>query len=577
MSTTRTMRRSMLPFIRAALVVLAAAAVVASGQPAHAQSAVTQTRHNLAPSGPGAVKAADASGVCVYCHTPHDASPSRGLWNRLLPPVTYRIYTSSTTKARIDQPTGSSRLCLSCHDGVLALGSLRASPRRPRAAVGLLKGEALIGTDLSDDHPVSFVYDTAVAAAHGGLADPASLPATVRLDDSRQMQCTSCHDPHEDRRADFLRRDDLFGSLCITCHRIAPWRASTHATSTASWNGNGTKPWPRGGYATVAQNACRSCHRPHAAGHGERLLAQPSESANCLVCHAGNVAAQRLDNEFLKPFRHPVESSEWVHDPNENASVAPRHVTCVDCHNPHAVNSTPAVPPAASGRLKGVPGLTLGGSMVREATFEYEVCLKCHGAREPSMPGIIRQSNTRNIRLKIDSGNRSYHALAAGGRSPAVPGLKPEYSSSSILMCTSCHNSDDWTPAGSAPRGPHGSRFEAILERRYLTSDPNPESSQAYDLCYKCHNRDFLINDQAATFPHRRHVVDKQAPCAVCHDPHGSKQAEHLVDFMMRDRNGKAVVTPSAARGRIEFVSLGAGHGQCWLQCHGVNHEPKSY
>ena len=569
--------RGAFAILRVVLVVLTVLTAAASVRPVHAQSAVAQTRHNLAPSGPGGVRATEPSGVCVYCHTPHNASPTRGLWNQRVPPVTYRIYTSTTTKARIDQPTGSSRLCLSCHDGVLALGNLRASPRRSRTALGHLKGETVLGTDLSDDHPISFVYDSAVVAAHGGLADPSSLPSTVRLDDTRQMQCTTCHDPHEDRRTDFLRLDDRFGSLCTTCHRIADWRASTHATSPASWNGAGANPWPKDGYTTVAENACRSCHRPHAAGHGERLLAQPSESANCLVCHGGNVARQRLDNELLKPFRHAVESNEWAHDPKENPSFAPRHVACVDCHNPHAVNSTPAIAPGVSGRLKGVSGATLGGSFVLEATFDYEVCLKCHGAREPATPGIIRQSNTRNIRLKIDPGNRSIHPLAAAGKNPTARGLKPEYTASSMITCTSCHNSDDWTPTGSAPRGPHGSRFEPILERQYLTNDANPESAQAYDLCYKCHDRDFLINDQAGTFPHRRHVVDKQAPCAVCHDAHGSKQGEHLVDFMVRDRTGRSVVTPSTSQRRMEFVSLGTGHGQCWLQCHGVNHEPKSY
>lgn len=566
------MRSAIRTFMLAATAV--AAAVVCTA--AFAQGDVAHTRHNLAPSGPGTVRATESSGVCVYCHTPHNANPTRGLWNRQLPAVTYRVYSSTTTKARITQPTGSSRLCLSCHDGVLALGNLRASPRRSGAGLGLLRGPSVIGTDLSDDHPISFVYDSALAA-HGGLADPASLPSTVPLDDTRQMQCTTCHDAHEARRPRFLRMEERGGSLCITCHRIGGWSASGHATSPATWNGVGSSPWPAQAFATVAENGCLSCHRPHAAGHGERLLAQPTESGNCLVCHAGNVASRNVENEFLKPFRHPIDSAQWVHDPAENPAVAPRHVACVDCHNPHASTSTSGSAPILPGSLKGVPGMALGGSLVAEATFEYEVCFKCHGAREPVTPGMVRQGGTRNIRLRIDPGNRSYHPVAAAGKNPSVGSLKPQYNASSLISCTSCHNSDDWTPAGRSPRGPHGSRFEPILGREYLTNDPIPESPQAYDLCYQCHNRDFLLGDRAGTFPHRLHVVDRQAPCAVCHDPHGSRDGEHLVDFMTRDRTGKPVVTPSVAQRRLEYTAPGGGHGQCYLQCHGVNHEPKSY
>ncbi len=556
---------------------LAAGAALMMSTVARAQSEVARTKHNLAPGGPGEVRAAGPSGVCVFCHTPHNASPTRGLWNHELPAVTYQIYASSTSKARINQPTGSSRLCLSCHDGVLALGNLRASPPDSASALGRLKGSAVLGTDLSNDHPVSFVYDGALALSRADLADPGALPPSVRLDESRQLQCTTCHDAHEDRRADFLRMDNRSGAMCLACHRPRGWSGSSHATSTAAWNGSGTNPWPKVAYPTVAENACLSCHRSHAASHPQRLLAQGAEPANCTICHGGTVASTNIENEFLKPFRHPIESNQWVHEPSENPALAQRHVACADCHNPHATTSVPGVAPAVSGRLRGVSGVALGGSLVAEASFEYEVCSKCHGMTEPLTPGIVRQSGTRNIRLKIDPSNRSYHPIAAAGVSATLPGLKPEFSPSSIISCTSCHNSDDWTASGRSPRGPHGSRFEPILERQYVASDPSPESPQSYDLCYKCHNRDFLINDQAGTFPHRRHVVDRQTPCAACHDAHGSRQGEHLIDFMIRDRTGNPVVTPSAAQRRTEFTSLGRGHGQCYLQCHGVNHEPKAY
>jgi len=252
-------------------------------------------------------------------------------------------------------------------------------------------------------------------------------------------------------------------------------------------------------------------------------------------------------------------------------------VACPDCHNPHAVTSFPGVAPAISGRLLGVKGVTLGGSTVTEATYEYEVCNKCHGLAEPQTPGISRKSGTRNVRVKIDPTNQSYHPVVAPGKNPGILGLQPAYSASSLVTCVSCHNNDDWTAAGLAPRGPHGSRYQPLLAAQYLTNDPTPESYANYTLCYQCHSEAYVSSDQAATFPHNRHTVVQQAPCAACHDPHGSRDNAHLIDFMLRDRTGKVVVTPSAVQARLEYTPLGAGHGQCYLQCHGVNHEPLAY
>ena len=560
--------------LMASLLILAA--LVAMSVPTWAQTQIARTKHNLTASGPGTVRTAEPTGVCIFCHTPHNANPTRGLWNRELPGVSYQLYASSTLKAQLNQPTGSSRLCLSCHDGILSLGNLRVPPDGAPLALGPLSGSTVLGTDLSDDHPVSFVYDSALALGRGGLADPLTLPSTIRLDDTRQLQCTSCHDPHEDRRQKFLRVDSRYGALCTACHRPNHWTGSTHATSTATWNGTGTNPWPAGAYPTVAENACLSCHRPHAAGHPQRLLAQGMEPAVCTVCHGATVAARNLEAEFLKPFHHPIESSQWVHAPNENPAIMQRHVACMDCHNPHAVISAPGSPPAVSGRQQGVAGVTLGGSSVPEASFGYEVCFKCHGVREPTTAGIVRQDGTRNIRLKIDTINPSYHPVAAPGRNPAILGLEPGYTASSIIACTGCHNNDDWSAAGTSPAGPHGSRYEPILEREYQANDPTSESLQNYALCYKCHNRNFLTDDRARTFLHNKHVVDKQAPCAACHDAHGSRQNAHLINFMLRDRTGKTVVSPNS-NGRMEYRSLGAGRGQCYLRCHGKDHNPLSY
>lgn len=547
--------------------------------PVAAQTEIAKTVHNLTPEGPGQLRETRPTGLCVFCHTPHNANPSRALWNRELPAVTYQLYSSSTLQAVLDQPTGSSRLCLSCHDGILALGNLRVPPPGEKLKLGPLTGSSDLGTDLSDDHPVSFVYDQALAIKRGDLVDPASLPTTVRLDTGKQVQCTSCHDPHEDRRPKFLRMSNLDGALCLSCHRPPQWNGSAHASSGATWNTTGLNPWPAGAAATVAANACLNCHRSHSAGHGPRLLAWGIEADNCNVCHGGTVAARDVAGEFAnggKYSRHPIDTGPWTHDPRENPASMPRHVTCADCHNAHAADSSPALPPLVTGRLKGVPGVSADGSPLREATREYEVCNKCHGFTEPNTLGIARAESTRIVRIKIDPANRSYHPLAAAGRNPTIQGLMPGYTASSIIGCTDCHNNNDWTPGSVAPRGPHASRYAPILEREYVTADPTPESYANYDLCYKCHDRNALVTEQPQGFPHAKHVVDKQSPCAACHDAHGSQQNAHLINFMLRDETGKEVVSANSV-GRLEYLSTGTGRGSCYLRCHGVDHNPENY
>jgi predicted CXXCH cytochrome family protein len=558
------------------LTVLGACAVL--GLPAAAGAAgVADTVHNLTATGPGGVTAPGVGELCTFCHTPHRASQTRALWNRDLPATTYNLYTSSTLEAALSQPTGASRLCLSCHDGTTALGNLRVPPATGPVTLGPLTGRASLGTDLSDDHPVSFVYDPALVLKQGQLVDPAALAKALPLDGTRQLQCTSCHDPHENRYRKFLRADDRLGALCTACHRQRNWTGSTHATSPATWNGSGANPWPGSPYPSVAENGCESCHRPHAAPRPQRLLSDAQEPAVCLACHSGSVAAKRLDTELLKPSAHPVGASSWTHDPHEDPAAMARHVACADCHNPHQATATPASPPAVPGRLRGVRGLNLAGVSVPEAQQEYEVCLKCHGVRDQTTAGVVRSDNTRNIRLKISPSNPSYHPVAAAGTHPTLGGFEPGWSAGSLVYCTDCHNNDEWTAAGTRPKGSHGSRYTPILEREYQVNDPSSESYQGYAMCYKCHNRSVLIEDRARTFPHKKHVVDKRAPCAACHDAHGSRQSIRLINFMLRDRAGKTVVSPSRSQRRLEYLSTGPGQGSCYLLCHGKNHEPGRY
>lgn len=179
-----------------------------------------------------------------------------------------------------------------------------------------------------------------------------------------------------------------------------------------------------------------------------------------------------------------------------------------------------------------------------------------------------------NVRLEFDPSNPSFHPVEAAGQNPNVPSLISPLSVSSVVYCTDCHASDN-----SSANGPHGSVYVPILKYRYETADYTTESYQAYELCYQCHERNAIVNNtsnQHAERVHGAHIVTLQTPCNVCHDPHGvqgnSTNQSHLVNF------DTSVVSQSTGPfGRLEFVDDGNFAGQCYLNCHGRNHNPRRY
>jgi len=555
---------------------LSVGAVLALAVAAPASGDVANTLHNLTPTGTGAVKNPGPVGLCTFCHTPHRAFQTRALWNRDLPTQIYTPYLSSTLIASVGQPTGSSRLCLSCHDGTVALGNVLHAPGQSIAPLPPLQGRVLLGTDLTDDHPVSFVFDDQLAASNGELVPPALLTGPVQLDRNNEVQCTSCHNPHEDRFPKFLVTDNRNAALCTTCHAKQGWAGSSHATSSATWNGSGTDPWPGSAFGNVAENGCLSCHDPHSAAEPERLLARTPNEEVCLACHNGNVATTDVDSELQKPEHHPIFETSGIHDPPENPLAMSRHAFCADCHNPHSVNNSTAQAPDPSGAQQNVRGLDLSGVPITPSTFAYEVCFKCHGVAEQVSPRVIRLDHVTNIRLETHPGNLSYHPVTAIGTNPGAITLIPPLSASSRIYCHDCHNTDEATSSSpSVPLGPHGSIHAPILEGSYPLVDFVSFDPAVYDLCFKCHDWNTLEDD--AAFVHKKHLENADAPCAACHDPHGSRGSTHLINFLRFDAAGTEVVRPSISTGRLEFQDLGTGIGRCYLTCHGEDHCPREY
>ena len=270
-------------------------------------SDVRNTKHNLSTSGIGPVKAVSESQVCVYCHTPHGATPGVApLWNRKLGATTYTPYTSSSLDANaiqgaLDQPGGSSKLCLSCHDGMLAIGNVNVlngtgSDRTQGTVAISMSGTGAggvmpagsgtttgftrnLGTDLTNDHPISVSYTNALAQRDGelrvvdanqqwppgsgtviavrGLGAKPEIPLEgTGTGGIGQVQCATCHDPHR-RETDPTKGNQKFLRLnrfqeapptptltpatdiiCITRHdknlAVGTWSYSAHANPLVS-------------------------------------------------------------------------------------------------------------------------------------------------------------------------------------------------------------------------------------------------------------------------------------------------------------------------------------------------------
>jgi hypothetical protein len=196
--------------------------------------------------------------ICLACHTPHNgatgAQQIAPLWGHDTTAATFTTYTgvagsgatagTTSMDATVLQPTGTSLLCLSCHDGTVAVDSFGGKSNGGGTVfIGTLRATADLTTDLSNDHPISFTYDAALARTDGSLFDPtvqvvttlASPSGGVRtgtidqvLLEGSKVECSSCHDVHNTftgpapaagAASNMLLKISLTNSdLCLACH-----------------------------------------------------------------------------------------------------------------------------------------------------------------------------------------------------------------------------------------------------------------------------------------------------------------------------------------------------------------------
>jgi len=185
--------------------------------------------------------------ICIACHAAHNNDTTvvgAPLWNHANSTIaSYQLYSSPTFDgtSTIGQPAASSKLCLSCHDGSVAVDSF-----------GTMTGTTFVTTEigksgnLKGDHPIGFTYDNALFVLDKSLADPATDvtigsgtqtktgPISSLLLYDGKMECASCHDAHNTFTAtappgqvndqgqpknNLIKISEVGSAICIACHK----------------------------------------------------------------------------------------------------------------------------------------------------------------------------------------------------------------------------------------------------------------------------------------------------------------------------------------------------------------------
>lgn len=519
-----------------------------------AMASVIDSKHNLSASGPGPVKATSEKQICVFCHTPHGANQSAGapLWNHALSGATYTPYFSLSMDANpLPGPPGaSSKVCLSCHDGTLAVGTVGVLGGKSPVAIamgGTGAGGVMpdgsgastgftrnLGIDLSNDHPISFNYDTTLGGVSGTDGELRTVPVTDGTTtvvgnrtaserptfplEANQVQCITCHDPHISSKLSlkFLRGNRLqkatpVGGLyiassdimCIACHDKAgtTWSNSAHsnylvADETYLDADATTREFPS--TTKVWEASCLNCHDTHTVQGSRRLLregtnsfASPKSGGNpaieqtCYQCHSPNgtsILSQisppnevpDIKTDFELAIRMPIAAQPETH--NIGGSFDDSTTAGIG----HLANGTTGRCNTALDQCgkdfmesEAVLGKTSAGGSTANRHTE---CTDCHNPHRATKNRLFNTDSAvpdaaGTHKHAIVAGDIVPHSNIASGSLRGITGVEPKYLSAEFGVEPT--NFD-------VKRGDAGTAASTLVTSAYVTRE--------YQICLKCHS-----------------------------------------------------------------------------------------
>jgi len=247
-----------------AAVALTAGSATAVFAAATAGSGIYQTAHDINFKVAGVRDVQDR--LCAFCHTPHHAYTSTDpapvgpvlaasgyapLWSHGVSTANYTPFASATFDVKggasmaNDPLIGPSRLCMSCHDGTVALDTYYGQTGTHFISNGsntYFGAQPLIELDGVKTHPIGF--DATLVNTGGANEDTHLWPNYLtnnyrgnnntvsvqsRLFQNQYFTCSTCHDVHNKlndtsasikagTQAYFLLGGQTNSALCITCH-----------------------------------------------------------------------------------------------------------------------------------------------------------------------------------------------------------------------------------------------------------------------------------------------------------------------------------------------------------------------
>lgn len=563
-----------------ALLVLFAAVSMAGTASAARISDISNTKHNfsatVAPTETvREARAVSESQICAFCHTPHGATnePRMPLWNRTLSNATYTPYTSTSIDAiDLGQPEGKSKLCLSCHDGTLALGSVNVLNRVEFKKQGVQEdtipfqgtrsdgtipdglGESTgftrrIGTDLSNDHPISFTFDSAQAQRDGELFDPmmeshikerqhgsgppfpqaleTGVAGYLPLEDG-QVECITCHDPHirsddpNEGNIKFLRVnriqrhagpvDGQFDPendiICLACHDKDGWAGSAHANQYLTDNDHTYTPaaaelreFPRD--TKVWQAACLNCHDPHTVQGSRRILREgvdgPTAVSNGAKFKQGGDhaieevcwACHSADGGVLQ--RQGVVPGNQVPQIKEDFTTLPIHMPLqsADQRAGREVHSIGTGNDGSEGRTRGQDFVEDPVKMGKgNLNNRHAECTDCHNPHRVAKTRLATADNTlANIPHISDAGTHPHteEQLIANGSINNGQAIHTNLASGVLRGITGVEPVYGSPAFGSDPVAFELKRGDPSANGNRTDVDA-PHVTREYQVCLKCHS-----------------------------------------------------------------------------------------
>jgi len=268
------------------------------------------------------------------------------------------------------------------------------------------------------------------------------------VENSGDVECTNCHNPHLNTDDDKIVNPDdtssLYGALdsnfCLKCHDGSkPASVGGSPANQSSYTSSAHK--------VTALKDCDDCHHYHGTANANMLISSATEETYCYTadsdCHGTGDTAD-VQTDFAKSTKHPVATDK---------------VECTNCHNPHiSTDAAPLVDPNNTSTSYGA--------------VDDAFCFRCHDGDPPESVN----GNPLNIWAE-------YQAQDTIVTEWVLSGKNKHFSHQGYATCVYCHEYHGSNGSSGVNRGATLKDWLRIVDDPYK----NKNSCVTTDPGSKCH------------------------------------------------------------------------------------------